>query len=354
MKNHRDIRSLSEEDLDHFFLNQRQPSYRKKQVMEWIWCRGVSSFKKISNIGVDLRNKLDENFKIYRARKKALKESKDGTVKLAIQLFDKSVIEAALIPTSNRMTACISSQVGCSLSCDFCATASLKRVRNLEAYELFEQMILLNQESQIRYQRDISHVVLMGMGEPLLNYNNVLRAMKAITEAKIWNITPKKITLSTVGFSPLIKKLADDHFGFNLAISLHTVSQKLREKIMPHSKKQTLLDLKNALIYWYQKTKKKVSFEYLIWENINDTKLDIDQLVNYCKSIPCKVNLISYNTVSGSNYQRAKPHIFQDYIQALKKYNIIATIRHSRGEDIEAGCGQLANQLEKVSLKNYE
>ena len=192
MNPHSDIRSFSETELDAFFSSHGEPSFRKRQVMDWVWSRGVAKFKDMTNVSYALRQKLDENFQIHRAHKKACRISKDGTIKIAVQLFDKSVIESALIPTKSRITACISSQVGCSLSCEFCATGRLKRIRNLEAYELFEQLILLNQESEARYQRSLTHIVLMGMGEPLLNYQNVLKAMKRITSAKIWNISPKK------------------------------------------------------------------------------------------------------------------------------------------------------------------
>lgn len=346
MDNVKDIRSLTGDELRAILRSMGEPAYRSSQVMDRLWHYGVGNFDQITNISVSLRQKLGDRFCIHRAVKSAQKISTDGTRKFAVSFADGCVVEAALIPTPRRITACISSQVGCSLACNFCATGRLKRVRNLEAYELLEQMMLLNSESQKHHKKSITHVVLMGMGEPLLNYRHVLRAMKAISEAKMWQISPKKITLSTVGFPSIIKKLADDYFGFRLAVSLHTVSQKLREEIMPHSQKYTLKDLRDSLLYWYLATKKKISFEYIIWKGINDAKEDVEALVRYCKTIPCKVNLISYNAIAGGQYEGADPEVFDAYVKALKVQGITATIRYSRGSDIDAGCGQLANQLQ--------
>ena len=270
---------------------------------------------------------------------------RDGTVKFLISLFDNNVIEAVLIPTEKRITACVSSQVGCSLDCDFCATAKIKRMRNLDFYEIFDQLMILNFESLKLFGRSISNIVFMGMGEPLLNYKNVLKSIEMICSKNGIGISKKKITVSTSGMSKIIKILADKNVKFNLAVSLHSAIEKTRNEIMPFSKDFPLSDLIDSLNYWYQKTKSKITIEYLVWEAINDNINHINSLVNFCKTVPSKVNLIEFNDIGNLKFKNANNRWIQKYIEILEFNNISVTVRRSRGEDINAACGQLANKI---------
>lgn len=274
-----------------------------------------------------------------------IRKSTDGTVKFLISLFDNNVIEAVLIPTEKRITACVSSQVGCSLDCDFCATAKIKRMRNLDFYEIFDQLMILNFESLKLFGRSISNIVFMGMGEPLLNYKNVLKSIEMICSKNGIGISKKKITVSTSGMSKIIKILADKNVKFNLAVSLHSAIEKTRNEIMPFSKDFPLSGLIDSLNYWYKKTKSKITIEYLVWEAINDNIDHINSLVNFCKTVPSKVNLIEFNDIGNLKFKNANNRWIQKYIEILELNNISVTVRRSRGEDINAACGQLANKI---------
>ena len=288
---------------------------------------------------------LNSRFIINSAVIKLIKKSTDGTVKFLISLFDNNVIEAVLIPTEKRITACVSSQVGCSLDCDFCATAKIKRMRNLDFYEIFDQLMILNFESLKLFGRSISNIVFMGMGEPLLNYRNVLKSIEMICSKNGIGISKKKITVSTSGMSKIIKILADKNVKFNLAVSLHSAIEKTRNEIMPFSKDFPLSGLIDSLNYWYKKTKSKITIEYLVWEAINDNINHINSLVNFCKRVPSKVNLIQFNDIGNLKFKNANNRWIQKYIEILEFNNISVTVRRSRGEDINAACGQLANKI---------
>ena len=272
-------------------------------------------------------------------------KSDDGTVKFLLSLCDDNIIEAVLIPSENRITACVSCQVGCSLDCDFCATAKIKRMRNLDFYEIFDQSMILNFESVKLFGKSISNIVFMGMGEPLLNYKNVLKAIEMICSKKGIGISKKKITVSTSGMSKIIKLLADNNAKFKLAVSLHSAIEKTRNDIMPFSKDFPLSELMDSLNYWYKKTKSKVTIEYLVWESINDNMDHIKSLVEFCKRVPSKVNIIEFNDIGYLKFKRAETSWIQKYIEILKINNIPVSIRRSRGEDINAACGQLANKI---------
>lgn len=271
--------------------------------------------------------------------------SRDKTIKYGIRLHDGLLVEAVLIPQGNRVTACVSSQVGCSLDCSFCATAKLKRIRNLSAQEIYDQVFHLRQESFDKYDTPLTNIVFMGMGEPLMNFKNIVNGIEMITSSQGLGMSAERITVSTSGISKLIRKLADLKLGVRLAVSLHSARTEVRESLMPFSKKFKLEELQNALIYWYHKTKSKITFEYIILEGINDTKEDIKYLVDFCKKIPSKVNFIEYNPVEGDNFKQATSEVTQLYMRELKLNNIHSTIRKSRGKDIDAACGQLANKL---------
>jgi 23S rRNA (adenine2503-C2)-methyltransferase len=273
-----------------------------------------------------------------------MQRSSDGTVKNAVRLHDGLIVESVLIPTNTRTTACVSSQVGCSLDCNFCATARLKRMRNLEPGEIYDQVIAIDKESKLYYNHPLSNIVFMGMGEPLMNYNNVIKAIDMITSTEGLGMSPKRITVSTSGVSKMIKKMADDEVKFKLAVSLHSAIEEVRNQIMPFTKSFPLPELREALEYWYHKTKSKITYEYVVWKGINDSAAAIDALVKFCKHVPCKVNLIEYNPIDDGEFQQASPEVIDEYIKALERNGIVAKVRRSRGKDIDAACGQLANK----------
>ena len=340
----KDIRALSKEQLRVFFVSNNDKAFRGNQVYEWLWSKGAHSFDDMTNISKETRFMLESNFVINHIKVDTMQRSEDGTVKNAVRLHDGLVVESVLIPTNTRTTACVSSQVGCSLDCNFCATARLKRMRNLEPGEIYDQVIAIDKESRLYYNHPLSNIVFMGMGEPLMNYNNVLKAIEMITSNEGLGMSPKRITVSTSGVPKMIKKLADDAVKFNLAVSLHSAIDEIRAKIMPFSSNFPLADLRESLEYWYSKTKSKISYEYVVWKGINDNKASIDALVKFCKYVPCKVNLIEYNPIDDGEFQQASPEAIEDYIKALEANNIVAKVRRSRGKDIDAACGQLANK----------
>jgi 23S rRNA (adenine2503-C2)-methyltransferase len=287
---------------------------------------------------------LESNFVINHIKVDTMQRSEDGTVKNAVRLHDGLVVESVLIPTNTRTTACVSSQVGCSLDCNFCATARLKRMRNLEPAEIYDQVIAIDKESRLYYNHPLSNIVFMGMGEPLMNYNNVMKAIEMITSNEGLGMSPKRITVSTSGVPKMIKKLADDEVKFKLAVSLHSAIDEIRSRIMPFSASFPLAELRESLEYWYKKTKSKISFEYVVWKGINDNKESIDALVKFCKYVPCKVNLIEYNPIDDGEFQQASEESINAYIKALEATGIVVKVRRSRGKDIDAACGQLANK----------
>ena len=345
MKNKNDIRSLTLDELTSFFQKNSLPSYKAKQVYEWLWKKSCLSFDEMTNISLETRKLLKNKFVINHINIDRFQKSNDGTIKNAIALFDDLFVESVLIPTKNRTTACVSSQVGCSLDCEFCATSKMDRIRNLNPDEIYDQVVTINSQSLNYYGKPLSNIVFMGMGEPLLNYNNVIKGIKKITSKNGLGMSPKRITVSTSGISKMIIKMADDNVKFNLAVSLHSAIEKTRNEIMPFTKKFPLNDLKQAIKHWYSKTKKIVTYEYIVWDNINDDDEHINALVDFCKFSPSKVNLIEYNSIENSLFSSASDNIIDRYIDALEKNKIPVTIRKSRGKDIDAACGQLANKL---------
>ena len=339
-----DIRGLSEDQIIEFFEKKGFDSYRGRQVYEWIWRKSCYSFDEMTNISKDLRNVLDNHFVINHIQVDKIQKSFDGTIKNAVKLHDDHTVESVLIPTDDRTTACVSSQVGCSLDCKFCATSKLKRMRNLNPDEIYDQVVTINDQSLKYFNRPLSNIVYMGMGEPLMNYNNLIKSIEKISSDKGLDMSQKRIVVSTSGIPKMIKKLADENLKVNLALSLHSAIDETRNKIMPFSKKFSLDEIKDSLIYWYSKTKRKITFEYIVWKDINDSIEHIIALVNYCKSIPSKVNLIEYNSIGDQNFESANQNIINLYKDMLEKNRITVTVRRSRGKDIDAACGQLANK----------
>ena len=340
----KDIRALTKEQLRDFFVKEGDKAFRGNQVYEWLWSKGAHAFEDMTNVSKETRQMLEDNFVINHIEVDTMQRSSDGTVKNAVKLHDGLIVESVLIPTETRTTACVSSQVGCSLDCKFCATSRLKRMRNLNPDEIYDQVVAIDRESKLYFNRPLSNIVFMGMGEPLMNYNNVIKSIDKITSPEGLGMSPKRIVVSTSGVPKIIKKMADDEVKFNLAVSLHSAIDEVRTKIMPFNETFPLKDLKEALEYWYEKTERKITYEYIVWDGINDRMEDIDALVKFCKHVPCKVNLIEYNPIDDGEFQQASSAAINNYIQELERNRIVVNVRRSRGKDIDAACGQLANK----------
>ncbi len=347
MNNKPNIRSLSLDELTQMFIDKGEKSFRAKQIYEWLWKKNARNFDEMTNLPKNLRKFLDENFSIPHIQIKHFQRSADGTIKNAVNLKDNLLVESVLIPTDTRTTACVSSQVGCSLDCKFCATAKIKNMRNLTPDEIVDQVIEADLQSKQYYSHPLSNIVFMGMGEPLLNYDNVMSAIEKITSEKALGMSAKRITVSTSGIPKMIRKMADENPKVKLAVSLHSAIDEIRNQIMPVNNRQGgLKELLSSLQYWYDKTKSRITFEYLVFKDINDDDKSISALVNFAKKVPSKINLIEYNPIDDSDkFLQADDSTLDRYQQALKKAGIISTIRRSRGKDIDAACGQLAGKL---------
>lgn len=343
-KKKKDIRALTREQLRDFFVSNGDKAFRGNQVYEWLWQKAAYSFDVMTNLSKDTREMLEANFVINHIKVDQMQRSADGTIKNAVRLHDDLIVESVLIPTKSRTTACVSSQVGCSLDCRFCATSRLKRMRNLNPDEIYDQVVAIDNESRLYFDRPLSNIVFMGMGEPLMNYNNVLKAIEKITSPEGLGMSPRRITVSTSGVPKLIKKMADDAVKFKLAVSLHSAIDEIRTSIMPFNAKFTLADLRESLQYWYEKTKSRITYEYVVWEGINDSQKDIDALIAFCRFAPSKVNLIEYNPIDDGEFKQASNTAIDSYVSSLEKNGIVVTVRRSRGKDIDAACGQLANK----------
>ncbi|MEY8848010.1 23S rRNA (adenine(2503)-C(2))-methyltransferase RlmN [Psychroserpens sp. XS_ASV72] len=340
----KDIRALSKEQLRDFFIAQGDKAFRGNQVYEWLWSKSVHSFEDMTNISIETRKMLEDHFTINHIEVDQLQRSSDGTIKNAVRLHDNLIVESVLIPAKNRTTACVSSQVGCSLDCKFCATARLKRMRNLNPDEIYDQVVAIDRESKLYYNRPLTNIVFMGMGEPLMNYNNVLKAIDKITSPEGLGMSPKRIVVSTSGVPKMIKKMADENVKFKLAVSLHSAIDEVRTSIMPFNATFPLKDLREALEYWYAKTKNRITYEYVVWKGINDQRKDVQALIDFCKFAPSKVNLIEYNPIDDGAFQQADSKALDMYVSMLEENHITVTVRRSRGKDIDAACGQLANK----------
>jgi 23S rRNA (adenine2503-C2)-methyltransferase len=337
-----DIRALDLAQLQQQFIAMQEPAYRAKQVYQWLWEKSARTFEEMSNLSKDLRKKLDENFAINVVEVNKSQFSNDQTIKSSFRLYDGNIVEGVLIPMEERMTACVSSQVGCSLTCKFCATGYMDRKRNLNADEIYDQVVLIDQQARKNYNTPLTNIVYMGMGEPLLNYANVLKSIERITAPDGLNMASKRITVSTAGIAKMIKKLGDDGVKFNLALSLHAANDKKRNEIMPITEHNSLKALAEALKYFYSKTKNPITFEYIVFNNFNDEIEDAMELVKFCKHVPCKVNLIEYNPIQFADFINAEGDKIDAFSKYLKSQGVNTNIRRSRGKDIDAACGQLA------------
>lgn len=339
-----DVRKLTFDKLKDYVSEIGLPAFRAKQIWEWIWVKSAHTFEEMSNLSLLMRAQLAEDFDILPISVQTDQKSNDGTIKLAFALHDKSLVEGVLIPAEDRMTACVSSQVGCSLSCKFCATGYMDRKRNLDPAEIYDQVVEIDQQAKRHFDTPLSNIVFMGMGEPLLNYKNVLQSIERITGTDGLNMSPKRITVSTAGIAKMIIKLADDQVKFNLALSLHAANDVKRNQIMPINETNTLKVLKESLLYFYQKTGNQITFEYIVFNNFNDRIEDAEELWHFTKSIPSKINIIEYNPIVEAQYQNTTADKLEQFADFLKSKKLIVNIRRSRGKDIDAACGQLANK----------
>jgi len=339
-----DVRKLTFDKLKDYVLETGLPAFRAKQIWEWIWVKSAHNFDEMSNLSLTMRAQLAKDFDILPISVQTDQKSNDGTIKLAFALHDKSLVEGVLIPAEDRMTACVSSQVGCSLSCKFCATGYMDRKRNLDPAEIYDQVVEIDKQAKRHFDVPLSNIVFMGMGEPLLNYKNVLQSIERITATDGLNMSPKRITVSTAGIAKMIIKLADDQVKFNLALSLHAANDEKRNQIMPINETNTLKVLKEALLYFYQKTGNQITFEYIVFDNFNDRIEDAEELWHFAKSIPSKINIIEYNPIAEAQYQNTTADKLEQFADFLKSKKLTVNIRRSRGKDIDAACGQLANK----------
>lgn len=344
MSDRRNIRHLSSAELKDFFVSKGDKPFRAKQVEEWLWKKAARSFEEMTNLSKETRSLLEENFTINPIAVSTSQISNDRTIKNAFRLYDGHLIEGVLIPTDTRMTACVSSQVGCSLTCRFCATGKLDRIRNLEFDEIFDQVAIIREQAEKNYQIPLSNVVYMGMGEPLLNYANVLKSIEYITSPQGLNMAPRRITVSTAGIAKMIKKLGDDQIKFNLALSLHAANDKKRDRIMPINESNNLEVLEDALNYFYDKTGTRVTLEYIVFKNFNDSLDDARELAAFAKRVVSKINLIEYNPIDGGEFERTTDERINAFMTELWKNGLVVNLRRSRGKDIDAACGQLANK----------
>lgn len=342
-----DIRSYSRTALRDKLVEMGEKPFRANQVYEWLWQKGATDFESMTNLSIPLRTTLAEAFDFVHMQLVEEQVSSDRTIKCAFQSLPGMVVEGVLIPTSDRSTACISSQVGCSLACEFCATGRLKLLRNLSAGEIYDQVVYLKRQAEERYNQTLTNIVYMGMGEPLLNYKNVLASAERITSADGLGMSPKRITVSTAGIAKMIARLGDDEVKFNLALSLHAANEEKRSKIMEINQTNNLETLQDSLRYFYEKTGSRVTFEYIIFRDFNDTLEDARELADFAKAVPCKVNIIEYNPIDQGQFQQADPEKVDAFAHFLEdQCNMIVNVRRSRGKDIDAACGQLANKNE--------
>ena len=344
------IRNLSLVEIQDYLVRISEKPFRAKQIFEWLWKKNASHFDEMSNLSLTLRNSLENDFFIDHIHLSDQQVSRDGTVKCAFSIGESQVIEGVMIPTTSRSTACISSQVGCSLACTFCATGRLKLLRNLTPGEIVDQVVYLNQMSLENQQRPLTNIVYMGMGEPLLNYKNVLRSTEILCSSEGLGISPRRITVSTAGIAKMIRKLGDDEVRFNLALSLHAANDTKRNKIMEINESNNLAELSEALQYFYEKTGSRITFEYIIFKDFNDQLEDAHELANFAKCVPCKINIIEYNPIDDGEFQQADSEKVKAFASLLEAKNMIVNVRRSRGKDIDAACGQLANK-NKLALQ---
>jgi 23S rRNA (adenine2503-C2)-methyltransferase len=341
----KNIRDLGLAELEQYFETLGDKKFRAKQVYEWLWQKHAHSFEAMTNLSKELRTKLTEHFTLPALQIDATQYSEDGTIKTRFKTVDNHLVEGVLIPTDERRTACVSSQIGCSLSCKFCATGYMERQRNLNFDEIYDEVVLINQQSEKAYDKKISNIVFMGMGEPLLNYKSVLKAIDKITSPDGLAMSPRRITVSTAGVAKMIKQLGDDKVKFKLALSLHAANDSKRHEIMPINDTNNIKSLIEALNYFYKETGNEITFEYILFKGFNDSLRDADELIKIYRQVPADlINIIEYNPIDMAKFQKPDEEVVEKFINHLSKSRVNARLRRSRGKDIDAACGQLANK----------
>ena len=341
----KNIRQLPLADLEQYFETLGEKKFRARQVWEWLWQKHAHSFADMTNLRKELRQKLGENFVLPALTIDATQKSTDGTVKFRFKTHDGHLCEGVLIPTEERYTACVSSQIGCSLSCRFCATGYIERKRNLDFDEIYDEVVLINRACEAIYGKKLSNIVFMGMGEPLLNYKNVLRAIDRITAADGLGMSARRITVSTAGVAKQIRQLGEDRVRFKLALSLHAANDRKRNEIMPINESNNLAALVDALNHFYRLTKNEITLEYILFNNFNDSPRDADELIKIYRQVPADlVNIIEYNPIDFAKFEKPTNERMEEFMAYLAKHKVNARLRRSRGKDIDAACGQLANK----------
>ena len=344
----KNIRHMSLVELEEYFAMLGEKKFRAKQVYEWIWLKHAASFEAMTNLSKDLRTKLSENFSLPALTTDILQHSSDGTVKTRFKTYDGHLVEGVLIPTENRQTACVSSQIGCSLSCKFCATGYMDRKRNLHYDEIYDEVALINQQSERIFGKRLSNIVFMGMGEPLLNYKNVTRAIERISAEDGMGMSARRITVSTAGVAKMIRQLGDDKVKFKLALSLHAANDRKRNEIMPINETNNIRALVDALNHFYKQTENDITLEYILFKNFNDSFKDAEELIKIYRQVPADlVNIIEYNPIDAATFAKPGEQAVNQFMAYLEKHKVNARLRRSRGRDIDAACGQLANKGEQ-------
>ncbi len=339
------IRSFTKQEIGEYLESIGEKKFRLQQIWEWLWQKHAFDFQSMSNLSKELRTKLEEKFSFPSLSVNTTQYSEDGTVKSRFKTHDGHKIEGVLIPTEERLTACVSSQIGCSLSCKFCATGFLERQRNLTFDEIYDEVVLINQQAQKTHEKKLTNIVFMGMGEPLLNYRSVLKAIERITAPDGLGMSPRRITVSTAGVAKMIRQLGDDQVKFKLALSLHAANDKKRSEIMPVNETNDLNSLIDALNYFYKQTKNEITLEYILFDNFNDSLEDAAELMKVYRQVPADlVNIIEYNPIDFARFKKPSEEKTAAFMQFLDKNRVNTRLRKSRGKDIDAACGQLANK----------
>ena len=344
-----DIRSQSLTDLETLFATWDEPRFRAKQVYEWLWAKGAGDWASMRNVPKALHGKLAEHFTFNALFEDKTQHSNDGTIKSRWLTHDGHRIESVLIPVpaDDRFTVCVSTQVGCSLTCAFCATGRMGRKRNLSAGEIFDQVVGVNRQSLASFGKPLTNVVYMGMGEPLLTYASTMQSIERLTAPSPdgLGMGARRITVSTAGIAKMIRKLADDGYRSNLALSLHAADDTKRNEIMPINESNHLEALMESLEYFYWKTRGRISYEYIAFDGFNDSLEDAAKLVQLCRrKFPVRVNIIEYNPIEGLSFVKSDENRLNEFAAYLAREGVTVTVRRSRGKDIDAACGELANK----------